>query len=254
MRMSPIRIGTLILLLPGLSLGLQAGEAEDLIARGDQHDQRFEAAEALKHYLPAEKLLPDDSALLVKIARQYVYRMADLKSPLEKIASGQTALDYAERAVKVNPRSSDAHLSIAICLGKIVQLQGNKEKVEASKRIKESAETAVKLDPRNDYAWHLLGRWHQALAGMNGLTRGLARVVYGALPPASNEEAVRCFENALALNPNRLIHHIELGRTYAQMGRKDEARAAITQGLAMPNREKDDPETKERGRLTLAKL
>lgn len=252
--MNPNRILGLVFLLLFLGFHLQAGEAEALIAQGDQYDQRFQAEQALKHYLPAEKLLPNDAALLVKIARQYVYRMADLKSGAEKIASGQTALQYAERAVSVDPRSGDAHLSIAICLGKIVQLQGNKEKVEASKRIKEAAERAVQLDPRNDYAWHLLGRWHQALAGMSGLTRGLARVVYGALPPASNEEAVRCFEKALAINPNRLIHHIELGRTYAQMGRTEEARAAINKGIAMPNREKDDPETKERGRATLAKL
>ena len=252
--MNRFRISIIGLLLTGLNMELRAEDASTLVAQGDQFDERFQAEQALKHYLPAEKLLPNDAALLVKIARQYVYRMADLKSVSEKIASGQTALDYAQRAAKVDPRSSDAHLSIAICLGKITQLQGNKEKVEASKRIKEAAETAVKLDPRNDYAWHLLGRWHQALAGMGSLTRGIARMVYGALPPASNEEAVRCFEKALAINPNRLIHHIELGRTYAQMGRKEEARAALNKGLAMPNREKDDPETKERGRATLAKL
>lgn len=236
---------------------IQPGLAEDpatLIARGDEHDRRFEADQALRHYLPAEKLRPNDPALLVKIARQYVYRMAGLSSTADKIASGKTALEYAERAVQADPRNSDAHLSIAICLGKITQLQGNKEKVEASKRIKDAAERAVALNPRNDYAWHLLGRWHQALAGMTTLTRGLARVVYGSLPPASNDEAVRCFQKAIALNPDRLIHHIELGRTYAQMGRKEDARAALNKGLAMPNREMDDPETKERGRAALAKL
>jgi hypothetical protein len=38
------------------------------------------------------------------------------------------------------------------------------------------------------------------------------------------------------------------------MGRKDEARQCINKGLAMPDAEKDDPETKQRGRETLAKL
>jgi hypothetical protein len=38
------------------------------------------------------------------------------------------------------------------------------------------------------------------------------------------------------------------------MGRTDDARRFINKGLAMPNSEKDDPETKERGRETLAKL
>jgi hypothetical protein len=38
------------------------------------------------------------------------------------------------------------------------------------------------------------------------------------------------------------------------MGRTEEARKFINQGLALPNTEKDDPEVKERGRQILAKL
>jgi tetratricopeptide (TPR) repeat protein len=239
-------------LLVGGPVGAQ--DLAELMAKGDAADVRFEADEALTFYLPAEKLAPEDADLLVKIARQYIYRMGELGSVTAKIESGKKGLAYAERAVKMDPRNSDAHLAISICLGKIVQLQGNKEKVQASKRIKEEAEMAVKLDPKNDYAWHLLGRWHQALAGMSGLVRGLVKIVYGTLPPASNEEALKCFQKALALRSDRLIHHIELGRTYAQMGRAEEARKEINKGLAMPETEKDDPESKRRGRATLEKL
>jgi hypothetical protein len=47
---------------------------------------------------------------------------------------------------------------------------------------------------------------------------------------------------------------VELGRTYALMGRKEEAKKFIEKGVAMPNRDRDDPETKERGRMTLQSL
>jgi hypothetical protein len=50
------------------------------------------------------------------------------------------------------------------------------------------------------------------------------------------------------------MHYIELGRVYAQMGRTEEARRFITKGLAMPDTEKDDPETKRQGQEVLAKL
>ena len=59
---------------------------------------------------------------------------------------------------------------------------------------------------------------------------------------------------AISLNTNRLMHYIELGRTYAQMGRDADARKFITKGLAMPETEKDDPETKDLGRQILKKL
>jgi len=243
----------LILCLAAWLLNAQAN-VTDLVREGDRFDQQFKPAEALKYYLPAEKLAPNDASLLVKIARQYVFRMDDLKSTTDKLGSAKTALAYAERAVKASPGNSDAHLSIAIVYGKMTPLLGNKQKIEVSKKIKDSAEKAAKLNPRDDYAWHLLGRWHQALAGMSSLTRGIAQLVYGSLPAASNEDAVTYFNKAIALNPNRLIHHIELGRTYAQMGKAAEAKASINKGLAMPNKEKDDAETKRRGRETLESL
>jgi len=82
----------------------------------------------------------------------------------------------------------------------------------------------------------------------------MAGLLYGSLPKGSINEAEHAMQKAIQLNPNRLMHYIELGRIYAQMGRTDDARQFINKGLAMPDSEKDDPETKERGRETLAKL
>ncbi len=245
---------TLILLTAALITGHALGDFAELVKQGDVYDAQFKPDAALQSYLPAEKLKPDDAALLVKIARQYVYRMPDLSSNSEQLRSARTALAYAERAVKLAPKKCDPHLAVAICLGKLTPLVGNREGIEASYKIKVAADNAVKLDPKSDYAWHLLGRWHQELAQMGGMTRAVALIVYGGLPAASDDEAVRCFKQAMALRPDRLIHYIELGRTYAAMGRTEEALKFLQQGLAMKNTDKDDPETKERGKETLQKL
>lgn len=239
------------LMLGGIAFG---AEFDDLVAKGDEYDVTFKSDEALKYYLPAEKLNPNDASLLIKIARQYVFRMDGLGSKAEKVESGRVALSYSERAVKLAPDMANSYLSVAVCWGKLTPLLGSKEKVEASRVIKQSAEKATKLDPSNDYAWHMLGRWHLALSDVGGMVRGIATLVYGGIPDASLEEAERCFKKAIALNPNRLIHYVELGRTYAQMGRKAEAISNLEKGLAMPNQEKDDGETKVRGRDALAKL
>jgi len=92
------------------------------------------------------------------------------------------------------------------------------------------------------------------MAGLNPVLRAIAKLIYGDLPAASYEEAVKDFKKAIELAPQRVAHHVELGRTYAALGQKDLARAEIDKGLALPNREKDDPGTKERGRETLKKL
>jgi len=82
----------------------------------------------------------------------------------------------------------------------------------------------------------------------------MAKALYGDLPVTSNEAAEKCLLKAIEINPNRLMHYIELGRIYAAMGRKDEAHKFIKKGLAMPNKEKDDPEMREIGQQTLQKL
>jgi len=236
------------------SVSLRAQTADELIKKGDVHYERLEAKKALQYYLPAEKLNPDNASLLVRISREYRHLMSDAGQKDDKLKLGRTAVDYSKRAVALAPDDPESQLSLAISYGKILPFVGNKEKMEMSRLVKTAAEKVTKLDPKNDLGWHVLGRWHLVLAEISGVKRALAQVVYGKMPDASNEEAVRYFEKAIALNPNRLMHYIELGRTYAQMDRKEEARRFITKGLGMKETEKDDPETKEKGREILEKL
>ena len=231
-----------------------ADSAEELIRKGDVFYAKLQPAEALKFYLPAEKLEPNNASLLVRISRQYRHLMSDAAKKEDKLRLGGIAVDYARRAVVLAPNDPEAQLAVAISYGKVLPLQSKREQMDNSRLIKAAAEKVVELDPRNDLGWHVLGRWHLNMAALSGLKRALAELIYGKLPAATNEDAVRCFEKAIALNPNRLMHYIELGRTYAQMGRVVEARKFLTKGLAMPDTERDDPETKTKGREVLAKL
>lgn len=240
------------LLLPPPVRG--AASAEELIASGDALNHVFKGEEALKFYLPALEMEPENVSLLVKIALQYRYWMADAPSRKEKLRLGQLSLVYAQRATTLAPEDAGAQLSTAISIGKMVPYQSSREQLDASPRIKAAVDKAIRLDPDNDIAWHVLGRWHQGLADVSKLKRTLGPLLYGELPTSTNEEAVRCFEKAIALDPRCLRHYIELGVTYAQMGRHAEARKLIEKGLAMPNLEKDDPESKDHGREELAGL
>ncbi len=232
----------------------RAQSADELIKKGDVCDVKLQAAEALKYYLPAEKLEPKNARLFVCISRQYRHLMTDAATRDEKLILGGVALTYAHRAAGLAPNDAEAQLAVAITYGKMLPYQGTKDQVAASPLIKKAVDKALKLDPRNDTAWHILGRWQRVLAGMNPIKRALAPLFYGKLPIGTNEAAVACFEKAIAINPNRLMHYIELGIAYAQMGRSADARRFIAKGLAMPDVEKDDPGTKQRGREVLAKL
>ena len=236
------------------SSGAGAESAEELIQKGDVCYDKLQAAEALKFYLPAEKLDSNNVRLLVRIARQYRHLMSDATKITEKRQLGTTALAYAQRAVDLAPNDPETHLSLAISYGKLLPLEDTSQRIANSRLVKIAADKVIALDPNNDLAWQVLGRWYLGLAELSRVERAWARVAYGKLPPAKYQDAARCFEKAIALNTNRLMHYIELGRTYSQMGRDADARKFITQGLAMPETEKDDPESKKLGREILKKL
>ncbi len=238
-----------------LAGGVARGEtAEALIAKGDLCNQRLQTREALQYYLPADKLQPNNAGLLVRIARQYRHLMSDTSSPKEKLRLGRISLGFAQRAAALDPKNSEAQLSPAISYGKMLPYMAAREQVDDTPRIKVAVDRALRLDPNNDTAWHVLGRWDRTLAGVSTVKRLLAAAIYGPLPVTTNEAAEKCLRKAIAINPNRVMHYIELGRIYAQMGRNQDARKFLQKGLSMPNKEKDDPELKAIGGELLKKL
>jgi tetratricopeptide (TPR) repeat protein len=229
-------------------------DVRQLVAKGYQFDKQLLPQEALDNYLPASRIEPRNVDILCRIARQYRHLMADTSSKKEKLRIGNISLDYARRAALLAPSNAEAQLSPAISYGKMLPFMGSKDQVSTSPKIKAAVDRTLQLDPNNDTAWHILGRWNRVLADVNAVKRALARALYGDLPVTTNEAAEKCLLKAIQLNPNRCIHYIELGRIYAQMGRKEDARKNIEKGLAMPIKEKDDSEMKEIGRETLKKL
>jgi Flp pilus assembly protein TadD len=224
------------------------------IARGDEADEHLQTRESLAAYLEAEKLGGKDSALLRKIAREYSLSMVDTKSKDEQRVLGEKSLAYAQRSVATGPDDALAHLGLAICYGRLAPYLDNKTRIAYSKLVKEQADKALALDPSLDYGYHVLGAWNYELASLNPILRALAKLIYGDVPSASYDDAVKNLKKAIELEPHRVAHHVELGRTYAAMGQTELARAELNKGLALPSREKDDPGCKERAREALRKL
>ena len=118
---------------------LHAEPADELIAKGDVYYINLQAAEALKYYLPAEKLEPNNVRLLVRISREYRHLMTDATKPEEMLRLGGIAVDYAKRAVVFDPENPEAQLAVAISYGKLQPLESNREKIEALYIIKNAA-------------------------------------------------------------------------------------------------------------------
>ena len=253
-----LKRGILRLVLATVALGALAAfvnpDVDKLLAQGDAFDAQLDTPHALESYLKAERLGSTDVGTLNRIARQYALSMNDTPSEAEQRQLGEKALAYAKRAVADDPNNAKAQLSAAICYGRLISHANTRTKVEYSRLIKEHADLALKLDPTDSYAWHVLGVWNYELAQMGGVTRAIVKLVYGGIPAASNEEAVRLFRKAIELAPERVSHHAELGRALLAQGDKPGARAELEKALALPAKEKDDPESKRRASAALAQF
>ncbi len=254
--MTSLSFSFLMLLSGWLALASKAPAqtAADWMRQGDELDARNQTKEALASYQEAEKLGTPTAALLHRMAKQHGLSMNDEPTAAGQQAAGERALACAQRSVATDPKNADAHVALAICYGRLVRFQETKVQIQYSRLIKQSAETGLQLNPKHELGWYVLGAWHYGMAGLNPVKRTLARVIYGALPSASYAEAAACFQRAIALNPSRMASYVDLGLTYVEMENKTAAREMLVKGLALPDRERDDPQVRARGKKALADL
>ena len=222
-----------------------------LVKQGDNEERKGHTRAALGCFRQAEALDPQHVGVLLRIAKQYSDLIAETKPEEAAHAIADQALDYSKRAVELDPRSAKGRLSLAIAYGRLTDFVGNKVKLEYSKLIKDETVKSIELDPSDDFAWHVLGRWHFGVTNVNAMLKAMARLVYGGLPPASNEDAAKCLKKAAEIAPQRIIHHSELARVYQTMGRKELAAKEWQTVLALPAVDKEDEKDKREAQTAL---
>lgn len=246
-------LGLLPLFAVAQETGLE-GQAAELYDQAVAAEQDLRSWDALQIFLQVEKLAPNNSQVLQKIAQQYSDSTVDFEDKDRQLELLEKAFDYSERAVQIDPSAPINVLSVAITKGKIASLGSNQAKVEAARGIKADARRAIELDPNYAWAHHVLGRWHREVDSLGTIARFFTKMLYGGLPEASVEDAVYHLKKATELDPGGLSHFLELGFAYEAAGEEALARRNFEIGLSMPSREKHDETAKLRARRALEKL
>lgn len=259
--MSPSRVPLAVVvkrLLAGACLALVCGVCAPVLAGPLEDCEKAYAANDLAASRSAAEAaiaaMPDNATAHWMLARVLI----DLGNR-ETAKSAREALyteaeSQARRAAVLNPEDTWAHHYLAASLGKLALTEGGKRKIELSKEVRAEALRAVELDPRNDLSLHILGRWNLEIANLSPFLKLAAKVVYGGVPEgASNEKAVEYFQRAMAIDPARLSHRLELGVTYMKMDRPQEAIPLFQSVLDLPALEPNDPDYKAQAAKWLPK-
>ncbi|KAF8059979.1 RMDN1 [Scenedesmus sp. PABB004] len=235
----------------------QASEAvRQWVARGIAAEAQMDLRGALACYTNAVTLAPGDAELLCRLAKQWSDLTYEEGASVEQIQEvNAKAVEYAERAITLAPKSAGGYMASCVSRGRLALLSDNKTKVRLAKEAQEAARTALAMEPGNDLAHHLMGRWHYEMAQINFVVRQLIRLVYGAaLAPGRFEDALSEFSAAVSLNPNKLIHRVELGRTHLRLGHRREAYEQLVASTRLPVEDVNAKLQLEDAQLLLDKL
>jgi tetratricopeptide (TPR) repeat protein len=246
------------LLAVAFAAGPQAGAqtARERIALGDRAYAERQAQAALDQYRLALTLEPKNYEALCKASRTEI----DLAEALDRGAEHDSLQAAAQRdaqtAIAVNPHDADGHFALARALGRRALSLGTMDRIRYAKLIRVEALEALKYDSLHAGALHVLGSWNAEVMRVNGIERAFAKRFLGAevFNQASWSEAQRLLEKAVRLDPDRLVHHLDLGVIYADRGNKAKAREQFTLILAAPLREYNDSLYKRKAADQLKKL
>ena len=252
-------LGTIALLCSAAALPLSAQGPGDHVAMGKAADEAHDPATALLHFQAA---LEQDSANYEANWRGALtlLDLGDL-SPDSLKESRRDSLyalaeRYAGRAVASDSTGADGHFALAAATGKVSLTLGQDARIRKAGIIRQEALRAIELNPRHDGAYHILGRWNAEIMRISGISRFVARNFLGAsvFKQASWKNAVANMEKAVALDPGRIQHHLELARIYADREREADAEAQLKLVQSLPFRENTDSLLKRQGAALSRKL
>ena len=237
----------LLLLLPIFSvLQITAQDAVALIKEAD----RLEA-------IPNEAAALNKFKEVIKVDASNVYALSKCSELCSRIGSREAAnpakrdewfrlaMGYATLAMKADPLSDQANVSMAMILGKSTLTKSGKEKLKNARAIKRHLDIAIKTNPHNYLAWHILGRWNYELSNVSGLEKAGAKVLYGGVPEGTLKNAILYFEKARSFQPYFILNYLSLANAYHKDGQKAKAIGLLKAIQAFPIKTEDDAKHKQ---------
>jgi tetratricopeptide (TPR) repeat protein len=233
-----------------------AQNATEQLALGDRAHAALDARTALAHYEAAAAANPQSYPAQWKSSRS----LMDLSS-VEHNAHRRDSLygaaeAYARRAIALAPNEAEGHFALARALGKTALTQSPKGRIKYAKDIRNEALKCLDLDPKHAGCLHVMGMWNAEVRRLNGFVRSFARTFLGGqiFGSATWDQAIRYMEQAVAIEPKRIAHRIDLADIYRDAGRKEKAEEEYEMVMKLPATDFSDTNSKAYAREALKGL
>ena len=243
----------LAILAPRAAFGQSAAEH---IAAGDREYAALRSADAYEHYQAAVAADSANDEALGKASRSAVDLGESEADGNKRKAFYRSGVDYARRAIAANPRVAENHFHLARALGRMALSVGVRDRVKFATEIRSVGLEALKLDPDHPGALHVMGMWNAEIMRLNGMERFFAKNLLGGriFSEANWKDAVAYMEKAVAVDPARLTHKLDLGKIYLDTKEKEKGREMLQAVVDGTQTDVNDPQYKKEAAAILAKL
>jgi tetratricopeptide (TPR) repeat protein len=252
------RFTPFVLLVVALAIPIAARpqSAAEHITLGDEAHQAFDPAKALEHYEAALALEAENAVALGRASRSTVDVGEQLTEKGARTAMFRKGEQYARRAIAVDPNTAEYHFHLARALGRVALNVGVRDRVKFAVEIRSAALDALAKDSTHPGALHVMGVWNAEIMRLNGFERFFARNLLGGgvFGKANWKEAVSYMERAVAVDPQRLTHHLDLAMIYRDVGEKAKAREHFQFVIDGPRTDFNDPLYKREAEEALKRL
>lgn len=219
-----------------------AQTASDQIRLGNTKYAALEAAAAFTHFEAAAAADSQSYEAAWKASRSAMDMGGITEANAVRATYYRAGERYARRAIALNAAGAEGRFSLARALGKAALEQSPRGKIRYATEIRKQALECLKIAPRHAGCLHVMGVWNAEVMRLNGFTRAVARNILGgrAFGSASWNEAVRYMEAAVAEEPARIAHRIDLAEIYLNVGQTAKARAEFETARRLPPTDLED--------------
>jgi len=245
----------LLFLMVILGRLVSAQDVPTLMDEGKRFEQKFKDEDALAKYKQAQQIEPENIKVQVKLAETYCALGNGQTDAAAKATFFAQAKSHADAALRINPADADANYMMAVVLGKLTEVETNRETlVKQVRLIKEYADKALAAQPEMGKAMHVLGKWHLEILTLSVVKRTAVKLLYGGLPEADIETAIKWFEKAKTFEPYYCLLYLDLAKAYEYRKAYEKAITNLQQLSKLPTRRQDDVRVKAEGAALLLKL
>lgn len=237
----------------------RAQSVQELIKKCDEYiEEKFDNVNALKTIEQAYKIEPNNFEVLWRMSRAYVDYAEHLPSKTDaekeqQLKLYEKAVEFADKAIKVNPNSSIGYIRRAIANGRVALFKGVFKSISLVNSVKADCEKAIQLNNGGDIhqsvALYVLARAHSKVSERPKLARQVIGLGWG-----DREEAAKLFEKAIRMRPNFIMYRLEAAKNYIEMGNYQKAREHLSVIPNLPKLDEDDDDFRAEARKLLNEI